>query len=162
MDSNPYAAPVAELDDRFIDAKKLERSKATRGQRLGAAILDGIFGMMCYAPYTYSVQDGGTVTPIAMTMVGVLTLALGITNLVLLYSNGQSLGKKIVGTKVVMADGSRAPLWRILLLRWLPLAIVAVIPLVNLVLAIVDACFIFGAERRCLHDLIAGTIVVDA
>lgn len=161
MDSNPYAAPVAELDDRFIDAKKLERSKATRGQRLGAAILDSIFGAMCLAPYTYSKQNGGSVTSTAAALCGILVIAICITNLILLYNNGQTIGKKIVGTKVVMADGSPAPLWRILLLRWLPVQIVSMIPFVNLV-TIVDACFIFGAERRCLHDLIAGTIVVDA
>jgi uncharacterized RDD family membrane protein YckC len=161
MDSNPYAAPQAELDNFVVSPASLERAKATRGQRFGAAVLDGIFTTICIAPWTYSMGAGG-MTPTSALLGFVFIGALCIINLVLLARKGQTLGKKIVGTKVVMTDGSPAPLWRIVLLRWLPLALVSAIPKVGAFIAIVDACIIFSSDRRCAHDHIAGTIVVDA
>jgi uncharacterized RDD family membrane protein YckC len=35
------------------------------------------------------------------------------------------------------------------------------IPVVGRLINLVDPLLIFGKERRCLHDLIADTIVVD-
>ena len=35
------------------------------------------------------------------------------------------------------------------------------IPLIGTVFSLVDVGFIFGKERRCLHDRIAGTCVVQ-
>ena len=31
---------------------------------------------------------------------------------------------------------------------------------IGLIVAIVNVCMIFGQDRRCLHDVLAGTIVV--
>ena len=56
-------------------------------------------------------------------------------------------------------DGAEIELLRIVLLRGLPQWIVSAIPVVNL-LTLVDVLFIFGSARRCVHDYIAGTIVV--
>ena len=54
---------------------------------------------------------------------------------------------------------------RIVLLRALPLMIAGVllsfVPPGNIVL-LIDGVVIFGHERRCLHDYIAGTKVVKA
>jgi uncharacterized RDD family membrane protein YckC len=161
LDNNPYAAPQAELETHAASPASLERAKASRGQRFGGAFLDGIFNGIAIAPWTYAMKTGG-MTPTAALLGFILAGALSIINLVLLNKNGQTLGKKIVGTKVVMADGSPAPLWRIVLLRWLPLAAVSAIPLVGGIVAIIDACVIFASDRRCGHDHIAGTIVVDA
>jgi uncharacterized RDD family membrane protein YckC len=161
MDSNPYAAPQADLEPRVVTPDSLERAKATRGQRFGGAFLDGLFNGICIAPWTYAMKTGG-MTPTAALLGFIMAGILAVANLVLLSKNGQTVGKKIVGTKVVMADGSEAPLWRIVVLRWLPLTAVTAIPMVGGLVAIVDACIIFASERRCGHDYIAGTIVVDA
>ncbi|MGA7436984.1 MAG: RDD family protein [Luteibacter sp.] len=161
MDNNPYAAPTAELDTGTISPARLERAKASRGQRFGAAMLDGIFTVICIAPWTYSTMGHQKMSPSAAILGFILLIALCAINITLLHKNGQTLGKKIVGTKVVMADGSPAPLWRILLLRWLPLAVISLIPVVKF-LSLLDAVVIFASDRRCIHDHIAGTIVVDA
>jgi hypothetical protein len=43
---------------------------------------------------------------------------------------------------------------------WLPF-LLGLVPGFGSVFGLADACFIFGTERRCLHDRMAGTIVVD-
>jgi hypothetical protein len=40
--------------------------------------------------------------------------------------------------------------------------IVSAVPVVGPVLVLADALWIFRADRRCLHDRIADTVVVDA
>jgi uncharacterized RDD family membrane protein YckC len=71
--------------------------------------------------------------------------------------HGQSLGKRMLGIRVVRSDGSKADAVRIILLR-------NVVPgFINFacsLFGLVDALFIFTQERRCLHDIIADTKVV--
>lgn len=159
MDNNPYAAPEAELHVAPADVDSLEARKATRGERFGGAFIDGLLSGAASAPVTMAARSGG-VTTTAAVMTLVLLAALAVINLYLLQRGGQTIGKKVVGTMVVRTDGSRIELSRIILLRWLPLALVSIIPAVGGILALIDACFIFRADRRCLHDQIADTIVV--
>lgn len=70
----------------------------------------------------------------------------------------QSVGKRMMKLKVVRNDGSPVELWRIILLRNLALQVAA--QLCGFV-GIIDALMIFGDEMRCLHDLVADTVVVD-
>jgi uncharacterized RDD family membrane protein YckC len=72
--------------------------------------------------------------------------------------NGQSIGKKLLGIKVVRSDGSKASLGRIFLLRNVVNTLLGIIPLYGLV----DALLIFGEARQCVHDKIADTIVIKA
>ena len=90
----------------------------------------------------------------------------------LLATRGQTIGKWLVGTRIVRADNDEVPtLARTLGLRYGTLAVgpVAtlavlvlngVIPYVLIVVGSIDIALIFRRDRRCLHDLIAGTKVV--
>jgi uncharacterized RDD family membrane protein YckC len=80
----------------------------------------------------------------------------------LVWANGQSIAKVMVGIKVVRKDGSRASFARIFWLRNVVNSIPNFIPLVGNVYSLVDSLLIFGATRQCLHDRIADTIVVRA
>jgi uncharacterized RDD family membrane protein YckC len=80
----------------------------------------------------------------------------------LLYRYGQTIGKRALGIRIVRRDGRRASLARLLLLRMVVPGAVAMIPLVGALIVLVDVLFIFGDARRCLHDLLADTIVVTA
>lgn len=72
---------------------------------------------------------------------------------------GQSIGKRMMGIRVVRSDGSRADFVRVILLR-------NVVPyFINLgcgLFWLIDSLLIFSEEQRCLHDHIADTRVVKA
>jgi uncharacterized RDD family membrane protein YckC len=72
------------------------------------------------------------------------------------------VGKKLAGIRIVRSDGSRAGLRRIFLLRSVVPGVFGAIPLIGPFFSLIDTLFIFGEERRCVHDLIADTIVVNA
>jgi uncharacterized RDD family membrane protein YckC len=79
-----------------------------------------------------------------------------------LARNGQTIGKMLLGIRIATLDGGVPELWRILALRYAPISIVSVIPTLGLglVLPTFDVLFIFRGDRRCLHDMIAGTKVL--
>ncbi|KFE70764.1 RDD family protein [Hyalangium minutum] len=75
-----------------------------------------------------------------------------------LAQRGQSIGKRMRNIRVVRTDGSPASLGRILLLRN---GIPAVIGSFCGIFGLIDALMIFGDERRCIHDMLADTKVVQ-
>lgn len=122
---------------------------AGRGSRLGGAIIDGLIGVV---PYIILVA----VDPIigALLLIGVVIL-----QMVLLTKYGQSLGKKAVGTRIVKVDtGQNGGFVPNVLLRFILNGLLGLIPFYG----IVDALFIFREDRRCIHDFIAGTHVIEA
>jgi uncharacterized RDD family membrane protein YckC len=50
---------------------------------------------------------------------------------------------------------------KLLGLRYVLVMLVAVIPFIGGLLGVIDFLFIFREDRRCVHDLIAGTKVVS-
>ena len=80
----------------------------------------------------------------------------------LLAKQGQTIGKKMVGTRIVSnADESLLSLGQVFGLRYLPMYLIALIPLVGNVVTLADCLFIFRKDKRCIHDIIAGTKVVN-
>lgn len=76
--------------------------------------------------------------------------------------NGQTLGKRIIGLRMVdHATGDPVPLGRLLLLRYLPFMLAGCIPLVGRIILLTDLTMLSRRSRRCLHDLLAGTKVVE-
>ena len=164
--ANPYAPPRANVSDVPRDEEELEH--ASRAIRFGAALLDA-FLLMCviYVPMIISgffsfgsgnVESAARIASIMLLFIlGGLVAYAGVT-IYYVARDGQTLAKKWLGIKVVRGDGSKASLGRILVLRnlisWL-LGLTGVYPLV-------DAMFIFGDQRQCLHDKMADTIVVVA
>jgi uncharacterized RDD family membrane protein YckC len=167
--TNPYAPPQAAVRD-IVDPS-LTSVVADRGTRLGAAILDSfIFMLMVYMPLVAGAAAVGASRPpetpeavgAAMSVGGLLALVgllvWGSITIVLMKRHGQSIGKKATGIKVVRSDGSPVSLSRLIWLRNVVNWIISIIPLYGFI----DALFIFGESRQCLHDKIADTIVVKA
>ena len=168
--TNPYAPPRAAVRD-IADPSTLA-DPADRGTRLGAAILDGlIFGAMVYLPMMAAATAFRLTAASGMDDAGPnpLLYVMGVTTLVgfavwcwltikYMNRNSQSIAKKLLSIKVVRTDGSPASLGRIFWLRNVVNGLISIIPLYGFV----ETLFIFGESRQCLHDKIAGTIVVKA
>ena len=69
--------------------------------------------------------------------------------------------KRALDIAIVRTDGSRMGLLRYIFIRVLPVGLLGAIPYVGWLVSLIDPLLIFGKDRRCLHDLIADTIVVD-
>jgi uncharacterized RDD family membrane protein YckC len=167
--TNPYAPPRGAVQD--VADPHARADLAERITRLVAAILDGlIFFAMCYLPFAVVMLSTGSFAnsesaaangPIlgfgaVLSLVGfVVWIWLTVRNVA---RNGQTIAKKMLGIKVVRTDGSPASLGRIFWLRNVVNTLLGIIPLYGLI----DVLLIFGAERQCIHDKIADTIVVKA
>lgn len=176
-DQNPYAPPAARVED-VADASG-SGELAGRGTRLGAISLDGLILGVVEGP----AMVGGvrtmlsTGTPVTdwtailsamylhnpyLPITGVLFCIWAVITILFVARNGQSIGKRICAIKVVRTDGSKATFWRIFLLRNLVNGIPSLIPLISTIYFLVDSLMICTESRQCLHDKIAGTLVVKA
>ncbi len=143
---------------------------ASRWKRLGGALLDGLIGTAILLPV---VMVAGVFKHIPqgeqMTIgqrVFFFFFGLGVFLLIngyLLAHHGQTVGKKLVGTRIVShADDSLLSFGHVFGLRYALIFVIAQIPILGNVFALVDCIFIFREDKRCVHDLIAGTKVVSA
>lgn len=164
---NPYQAPSALVAPRLRPEPRPPQRQTTlagRWIRFGAQLLDGL--VFAAAVIVLAVVMGmsgnrGEEETVYM-VIGVAALGIGAVNLFLLGSRGQTIGKMLVKVKIVRSSGEDANLGRIVLLRILPINAVGLIPVLGALIGLVDALMIFGEERRCLHDHLADTIVVNA
>jgi uncharacterized RDD family membrane protein YckC len=164
---NRFQPPKAEVADVRADD---ETELATRGARFGGAMIDGLlillvlFPTMMMTGYWQDAMSGkqpSMATQIAYALLGYAAYL--VFNGYLLHKSGQTIGKRLVGTRIVSVDENRIiPVWKVLALRQLPFSVVAQIPIVGPLLSLADSLFVFRSDKRCLHDLIAGTKVVQA
>jgi uncharacterized RDD family membrane protein YckC len=169
---NPYAAPIADINAPAAGAPE-SLPLAGRGSRLGAQLLDGLVALVPAAPMivgaimvAVSMKNGGgaTPSPLALGLIGVGglgLLALVIFQIYRVSTTGQTLGKKWVGVRIVKLDGSPVTFTTVFLLRGFVPGLIGAVPYVGAVFSLVNILFIFREDRRCIHDLIAGTRVVE-
>ncbi len=166
---NPYAAPASNVlrAPGAVAAQEL----ADRGTRLGASFIEGFVFLLAALPIIIAVgiseASSADAEPAEMN---VLMIALGallvlgafIYQLVLLATRGQSIGKRIVGIRIVThPEGDNPGGVKTILMRGFLTGIISNIPILGPIFSIVNICFIFREDRRCIHDLIAGTQVVN-
>lgn len=160
---NPYSAPLATVEAPY---ERADLELADRGARLGAYLLDNliVFGVLfLIVPLGAGLERvDKTAGAIGMLLMLAVFIALIVVNLVLLHRHGQTLGKRIVGIRILRIDGSRCELWRIIVLRVIAAGLLQAIPFIGWIVFLVDSLLIFGDERRCLHDIFADTMVVKA
>lgn len=164
---NPYAAPASNVLRASTSRDSLEL--ATRLSRLGSAMLENFIFGLCAVPLIFSgVLEGSAASTqppeVNMALVGLsglLILGLIIYQLVLLATRGQSLGKRLIGIRIVThPDGENPGGVKTILLRAFVPGIIGAIPFLGGIFSLADVLSIFREDRRCLHDLIAGTQVV--
>jgi uncharacterized RDD family membrane protein YckC len=176
-DLNPYAPPRADVGDLPIDGTAADL--ASRWQRLGAAFVDMLPMLAALIPLFIGVftkelsgqpiADAEGLNPLtsflAVGPLGVASLVLMgavlATQWTLLGVRGQTLGKMVAQIRVVKLDGSRATFLRAVVFRYWPFfGLNLVFGNAGSAVGLLDTLLVFRRDKRCLHDLIAGTKVV--
>jgi uncharacterized RDD family membrane protein YckC len=161
---NPYAPPQARVEDLPEGSGGAEL--AGRGARLLAVIVDGIISAAIVIPIWIWGFGRPLFEPMGLLDTALyLLFAFGVylaINGTLLARHGQSIGKRLLGIRIVRNDGSQAGLLRLFGLRYAANTTVMMIPLLGLVYALADSLAIFGQQKKCLHDHIADTRVIKA
>lgn len=163
--SDIYKSPESELMDAVQEVQEL----ASRWSRLFASLLDTIILMFPLFGIMYllgmfdpgNIQEEWSVTEsVFLSLVVIVSFFL--INFRFLARDGQTLGKKMLGIRIVAQDGSPARLGGNIMPRYLVYFIPGQIPGLGQFFNIVNILFIFRKDKRCIHDLAGKTRVVRA
>ncbi len=146
------------------------------GIRMLAALVDGFLESLCWLPTSQAVMSSlgalisaGQISPqdVIEAVTGSITrsvpylIGLVLLQAALLTMRGQTVGKILTRIRVVREpDGSHAGFLHGFFLRGFLPRCFRHVPIIGVLFWFVDSCFIFRDDRRCLHDLMAGTKVV--
>jgi uncharacterized RDD family membrane protein YckC len=173
--------PLGSVPATLASTPAIDPNLAERGTRLGAFLIDWVLQMISVLPGwlilgstfltimlsaargqepDFSELDiGKLVLGGSVLLLGFLTLL--VVQVWMISTRGQSIGKRLLGIKIVkFADGSPAGFVHGWLLRNFVNGIIGVLPWIGILYKLVDNCFIFSEPRRCIRDQIAGTKVV--
>ncbi len=178
---NPFATPKA---PPLRPGRSGPLELATLWQRLAGWLIDNLIMLAGVLLVVVSTGDfehflelliprasgaaGGAQDPLmnmseaGLTGMTMVITFLGVIQLSLIFRRQQTIGKWSVGSRMQRTDGSPATGWRILLARTIAPNILYYIPVLGPPLAIFGHLMIFAPARRCLHDYIADTVVVQA
>lgn len=174
-ENDPYQAPNTVLVDPVpLD----ELVPAERLTRLGAALLDGLLQGLVILPLMFGalfyfgvfsgepdpkmfdfLQGGGQI----LLSLGFLVVGFAIFLLLQGYPlsrYGQTWAKRWLGIRIVDEQGHKPEFVRLVLLRYGVVQLAGLVPCLGPLFGLVDPLCIFRDDRRCLHDLMAGTRVV--
>ena len=164
MDDDIYKAPESNL----IEEVQKDNELASRLSRLGASILDSLILMAVTLPVMYftggfDVIDTGVEPSWTYSLlIGLVGVGCFIVfNASLLARYGQTIGKKVVGIKIVDLDGNLPTIKSHLLVTYATYFMPGQIPVIGQLVSVINILFIFGKQRRCIHDHVAGTQVVN-
>jgi uncharacterized RDD family membrane protein YckC len=164
MEDNNFKAPEAELLTEDNDSGT---ELASRWSRLWGSLIDGLVMLVVLVPimfitgYTAYIMEGtepSFIFTFAMLFASIIIFFA--INYKLLRDNGQTIGKKAVGTKIVGINDEKAQINDHILKRYLTYFIPGQIPIIGSIFSLINLLFIFGAEKRCIHDLAGKTKVV--
>jgi len=158
---------IAEKEAQLAEARQEQHEvsdiRATRTHRFWGAIIDGVLQLICTIPFFWYVGWEEIQQPTPWLMLAGMVYGIAVYLLLhgyLLYKYGQTIGKAEFGMRIETLDGQQATLSHVMLWRYLPTLLFSYVPAVGQLLAgLVNPLFIFGKEKRCLHDYIAKTRV---
>ena len=176
--ASPDGAPPVLPGASPLPGVPADGSLAHPSMRLLAAFIDGFIESLCWLPTSQVVMrsfsnivSSGQVNPQDLVEIMISSISKSVPYLVglillqatLLTLRGQTIGKILTRLRVVRAkDGGPAGFLHGFLLRGFVPRCLRHVPLVGALFWLVDTCFIFRDDHRCLHDLMAGTKVVKA
>lgn len=142
---------------------------ASRWDRLWAALIDGLIMMAIVVPIMYltgafddiskGIEPSFTYSML-MGLMGIIIFILINGNL--LSKSGQTIGKRALGIKIVTLTGELPKIKDHLLKRYGVYFLQGQIPIIGQLLSFINIVLIFGSQKRCGHDLLAGTTVVNS
>lgn len=138
----------------------------SRWKRLLGAIIDSVAAfvaimlglVLSMAIGAIGAQPGTQIDPSVIIVMFILPAMLGICQCYLIATEGRTIGKYCVKSKIVNLKGQPPGFLQGVILRIFVVALLGMIPFFNLV----NVLWIFNEPKRCLHDYIAGTFVIDA
>lgn len=167
--ASPWSRLLARCADGFLEFLAAVPALVVLGPDL-MKVLEAIVAASREGEFNLEGLETTRLMP-ALALFTALQLALLGIQIYLLTSRGQSLGKILLGVRVVRADDGEKPgFLRGWLLRELPSGaiqgLLQLVPVVGFFLRFAfvttNYLMIFREDRRCLHDFIAGTRVVRA
>ncbi len=162
-DYNPYEPPATAEDEPAPATDPRDMYVAERGSRFLARLFDLLMTFACAVIPRWLVKtvdgDPGEGS-FAAAVGGLFALMFLGYQWYLIAATGQSLAKRFLRIKIVKMDGSSPGFVSGVLLREWLLGAIGLIPTIGPVIGLANSLWIFGGERRCIHDLIAGTRVV--
>ncbi|NRB39794.1 MAG: RDD family protein [Pseudomonadales bacterium] len=168
MEKSIYSPPESELEPELELEITDDRVLASRWSRLWASMLDALTITPITVPLMYFTGgfDGiseGVQPSLSYTLV--IALIGAIVFLVIhgkiIIRDGQTWGKKALNIKIVTMSGEH-PSIQTLAKRYGFYWGVPQIPTIGQFLSIINILFIFSKSKRCIHDHVAGTRVVEA
>lgn len=162
---------AAAADQPIWQQAEPEYELASPWIRLGAAMLDNLIGFLFAIPafivlfaHAASAGDPPNEDEMLVVFLGVgllCSLPLIIWQCIWISTRGQSIGKRILGVRIVKSADCEPPgfVSGILMRAFVP-GLVGSVPYIGGLFSLVDVLFIFASDHRCLHDMMAGTIVV--
>ena len=166
---NIYSPPDADLDRTSGESKSVytDENLASRWARLGAYLIDSILLILPFvAFYVLTGASNNAADQNFSVSEQLFYYVLGLAQYLvmhgyLLHRRGQTIGKWVLGIEIVSFKSNKIlPLWKVFFVRYMPQVVVAIIPFVGFLLAIINDLFIFRKDKRCIHDHLAGTKVV--
>ncbi|WP_039958169.1 RDD family protein [Vibrio sinaloensis] len=139
---------------------------ASRWSRFWATVIDSLVLALCSAPWIiYMLNGAADGTGVASVYVYALTALLWIITIAfqcyLMHRHGQTIGKNVFEIAMVDLEGNKPGLAKLIFLRMLPVHVLSYANYVGSFVPLINVLFIFRKDRRCLHDLIAGTQVIS-
>jgi uncharacterized RDD family membrane protein YckC len=144
--------------------KPASKPLAGRGIRLLAVVFDMFIYFLPVAiafAITSEREDSSQVTELRVSIWMSAVIVIQVLQAVLLSVRGQSLGKLLVGVRIVdHIDESNPGFLRAFVMRSFLPGLMTIVPCLGYLFGLADVLCIFREDRRCIHDGMAGTKVV--
>ncbi len=175
---NPYAAPSRDDEQPPPASEGKGPTLASLMQRFAGALVDGgitvavaISSLVVWQatkdPNYFALIDTPGFDDLGSFIVFLLPwLLMAIAQWTLISFSGQSIGKRVVGIRIVRLRGSKPGfVYGVLLRAWVPAAFngfaTFLLAPAGFVLPLIDALFVLRADRRSLRDHMAATKVIQ-
>ena len=157
MTDNEMVSPEVQEDNS-------DDNLAARLDRFLASIIDTLIILVVILPIMFmtggfdNFEEVSFIHSFSLGILGMFVFAA--VNWNFLKNNGQTVGKKVMKIKVVTLDGELPQMGDHFLKRYAVYLLPGHVPVIGTIFSIVNVLFIFGAQRRCIHDLAGKTKVI--